>query len=594
MNSRALTLAVRLLTTACAAAALGTMTGCPFFFSCPEPWSEVQAVELGTSADIFALTRGGDYDTLVAVGAGGAVVHQGTSVNGDSASLSTPVNVALRGVVSFGTTLVVGDGGTILSSPDSGLTWQAHESTVTDDLLGVARGSFEAGTFLVAIAAERVLVSTDDGVSWTEVVAPAEGWGGLRAVFATHDEIWVIGDGGSAWAATDPSGVWLRQELGTSADLIAGGRVSGDSGSSYASSLALASVDQLLFRDADASTWTVLDADLDGDIAAYNGGFAVTTNGTIYDIDESGSVSRVTTVGLVPLAITGNWDGFVVAGEGGNAARAYVQECVGGRPWVVDGELTTAALVGEIPQGGGAPGSPELAAAWAQDALYEHASVASFARAARDLMSIGAPAGLIRAALEASSDELEHARACFELASRHAGVPLRAGPLPLPLPLPLGDISGTVSDSRVGDPAAIAIAVFEEGCINESMAAAEAAVAAQACRDSEAMHASVLNQIAADEARHAALAWRTLRWLLERHAPEVAPALRRRLATHASRVTFNSSGQDLGPVPGPSPGSDYGRLSSYERAAIQRRVFAEMVAPLAHRMLVSTSERALA
>lgn len=82
-------------------------------------------------------------------------------------------------------------------------------------------------------------------------------------------------------------------------------------------------------------------------------------------------------------------------------------------------------------------------------------------------------------------------------------------------------IFGTVSDSRAGDPVAIALVMLEEGCINESVAAAEAAVAALQRREPRAR--SVLERLAAGEARHAALAWRTLRWLLESH-PEVAPA----------------------------------------------------------------------
>jgi hypothetical protein len=588
MSTRALTLAVRLLTTACAGAALGTMTGCPFIFSCPEPWSDVETVELGTEADILAVAQGGSYDSFIAVGVGGVVVHHDAE---SGMSSSNPVNVDLRGVLSLGsTTIVVGDGGTILSSPDGGATWEARDATISDDLVGVAYGTFDTATLLVAISSGQVLLSTDEGATWAVVPAPAEGWGTLRAAFATHDELWVIGEGGSAWASKDGA-AWLRQDLGSTAAFIGGGRVSGDAGSSYASSVAVATADGLLFRAAESDTWEALDASFDGPIVAYGGGFVVTTNGSVYDVDEDGAVVKVTNVGLVPLTISGDWDGFIVAGEGGNAARVYSQQCVGGRPWVIDGQLTTAALVGEIPPGD--PLAEALARAWAQDGLYEHASVASFARVVYELMSVGAPAELIRATQAALRDEIEHARLCFALASRYAGVTLGSGrgqglaPGPLPLVSNFAN-SGTVLDSRAGDPAAIALAVFEEGCINESMAAAEAAVAAQACREPETQR--VLERIAADETRHAALAWRTLRWLLDSHPGVVAPALRRCVASTARPLPTAPFRviQDVHAL------RRHGRLSSHERAAIHRRVFAEMIAPLAGRLCALASQPALA
>ena len=224
MSTRALSLVVRLLTTACAGAALGTMSGCPLLFGCPEPWSAVETVELGTSADIFALTRGSEFDTVVAVGAGGVVVHAPGS---GSATTSNPVNVTLRGVVSFGgasgnsLTVVVGDGGTILSSPDEGQTWQPGSSGIADDLLGIARGTLEAGNFLVAISAAQILISSDDGQTWAVVPPPVQGWGTLRAVFATDAELWAIGEGGVAWSASNPAGAWVREDLGSAGDVIA-------------------------------------------------------------------------------------------------------------------------------------------------------------------------------------------------------------------------------------------------------------------------------------------------------------------------------------------------------------------------------------
>jgi hypothetical protein len=344
---------------------------------------------------------------------------------------------------------------------------------------------------------------------------------------------------------------------------------------------------QVFFRDAGASEWTVIDVELDGAIAAFAGGFLVTVNGAVHDIDESGAVEPVANVGLVPLAITGGWDGFAVAGEGGNAARAYFQQCVGGRPWVIDGKPATAKLVREAPAWSGeldradslAPDLRELlAAAWARDGQFEHASIASFARVVLELMSLGAPAELILECRMAIADELDHARRCFALASRYAGNSIGPGPLPLP----------RAAQGQV-DPVAVAIAVFEQGCINESVAAAEAAIAASECSDSKARAA--LECIAADEREHAALAWRTLRWLLDNHGHVVAPALRRQLVSIGGPLARAHAGCSPGALEGRL--REHGRLPADERAAIQRKVFAELIVPLA-RELLGASMRAQA
>ena len=590
MSTRALSLVVRLLTTACAGAALGTMSGCGLLFSCPEPWSAVEVVELGTTADILALTRGDEFDAVVAVGAGGIVVHH----DGTAASTSNPVNVTLRGVVSFGvTTVVVGDGGTILDSSDRGLNWTPRVSGITDDLIAVARGTLFAGSFVVAISSGQIVFSADSGATWSVVVPPAQGWGGLRAVFATDAEFWAIGDTGVAWTSSNPAGAWTRQDLGMAvgpAQLLGGGRVSGDDDSTFASTIAIASSDAVWIRKSGTTEWTAATVEFDDTIVAYGGGFVVTAAGTIYDLDEQGTAAQVGQVEIGPRAIIGNWDGFVVAGDAGQAARARYEPCIGGRPFVLDGEPTTANLVGEIATPDAIldaildPGQRQLAEAWARDGLLEHASVAAFARVTTELLSIGAPAELVRATQQAIVDELEHARMCFELASKHAGARLGAGSLPV-LAKPMN--FGTVSDSRAGSPVAIALAMLEEGCINESVAAAEAAVAASSCSEDNELGAetkSVLIRIAEDETRHAALAWRTLRWLLDTH-PEVAPALRTRFDLLASTMPLTVLHGPPG-LHGPSHPvlSGCGRLSSQDRAAIQLRVHAEMIAPLAARL----------
>ncbi len=79
-------------------------------------------------------------------------------------------------------------------------------------------------------------------------------------------------------------------------------------------------------------------------------------------------------------------------------------------------------------------GRARLAHVWASIGVNEHASIASFHRAAIELCALGAPAELIAAATRAAGDEVRHARAAFTLASHFVGA--RLGPAPLPLPAP--------------------------------------------------------------------------------------------------------------------------------------------------------------
>jgi len=57
----------------------------------------------------------------------------------------------------------------------------------------------------------------------------------------------------------------------------------------------------------------------------------------------------------------------------------------------------------------------------------EHASIAAFARFSLQLLSLGAPAGLIDDCTRALGDETAHARLCFQLASAYAGRAIGSG-----------------------------------------------------------------------------------------------------------------------------------------------------------------------
>ncbi len=59
--------------------------------------------------------------------------------------------------------IAVGDGGTVLASPD-GVTWSALASGISDDL----RSLTWTGKRLVAVSAEGRLLTSESGTSWTE------------------------------------------------------------------------------------------------------------------------------------------------------------------------------------------------------------------------------------------------------------------------------------------------------------------------------------------------------------------------------------------------------------------------------------------
>lgn len=154
---------------------------------------------------------------------------------------------------------------------------------------------------------------------------------------------------------------------------------------------------------------------------------------------------------------------------------------------------------------------------WLEDARQEHASVASFARAALELMAHGAPPNLVDACLVAAGDELRHATLCLGMAD--------AGPL--------GELRGDPAElgARPGSIAALARRTFEEGCVNETLAAfLGRRDAARARRRGDLEAARVHAAIAEDELRHAALAWAIVRWAKQRDPVGVAAALATSLA----------------------------------------------------------------
>jgi len=194
-------------------------------------------------------------------------------------------------------------------------------------------------------------------------------------------------------------------------------------------------------------------------------------------------------------------------------ARNADTNCAVGRPFF---EADGTVLVATMRPGSGwsapIPGEAGLDEPdWLDMARVEHASIASFARLTLELLALGAPSGLVAEVQLAAADEVEHARLCFGMLKR-SGQELEPGPMPI----------GPVVPSA--DPAAVAAATVREGCLGETVGAWLALRSAAQTEDPEV--AAVLTRIAQDEARHAALSWKIVGWLLKSGAPGVHEAVR--------------------------------------------------------------------
>jgi hypothetical protein len=153
---------------------------------------------------------------------------------------------------------------------------------------------------------------------------------------------------------------------------------------------------------------------------------------------------------------------------------------------------------------------------WARLGQMEHASIAAFARFSLQLLSLGAPAELVEECTRALADETVHARLCFQLASAYAGAAVGPGPL---------DVTGSLASAGLLDVVEL---VIQEGCLGETVAALEASESAAAAVDP--VLAQVYARIATDEQRHAALAFRFLRWALGKDPAGVRQCIQRALA----------------------------------------------------------------
>jgi hypothetical protein len=204
---------------------------------------------------------------------------------------------------------------------------------------------------------------------------------------------------------------------------------------------------------------------------------------------------------------------------------------MGGRPLYVDGRAHVSSSrpdaawhitkVAELDSSGLASWRERLTRA----AFEEHASIAAFARTLCQLVALGAPAWLVEKTQRALADEVRHATGTFEWVARLGGGPLGPGPLPAAV----APFEGAASPDDLA--ASLVRDVFRGGCVNETLAAHEAATLAREAPldDLRAFYET----LADDEARHAALAFETILWLVSQ-TPAAVSALRAERALHAA------------------------------------------------------------
>jgi hypothetical protein len=198
-------------------------------------------------------------------------------------------------------------------------------------------------------------------------------------------------------------------------------------------------------------------------------------------------------------------------------------------------------------------------AAWARDAALEHASIEAFVRLAADLRAVGAPDALVEGAEGAAREEIRHTGLCLETARRILGLDIELVP-----PAPA---AYTRSPDRRALVVQLAVESLEDGCLGEGFAALEASAAASLAADDRTRAA--LEQIARDEAGHAELARRVLRWCRACEPEAVDRALTARVQELSRRrrpralASGGWLGRALGPLGRPTeaaPGVRYGRL----------------------------------
>ena len=252
-----------------------------------------------------------------------------------------------------------------------------------------------------------------------------------------------------------------------------------------------------------------------------------------------------------------------------------------GRPFFVDGEKRVAplsAMDSWVSQRStsfemDAELRKEVIAHWKKAAQEEHASIASFSRLTMQLMSIGAPPALISSSIRAQGDELSHAKACLHVVSLLSGTAYGFDSL---------EIAGHTTKEPTKRQ--VLMDSIIEGCVNETLAAAEAAYLAE-----NAVHPKirkVLAAIAKDEEQHAALGWGIVAWILKEDPSLVSTAQEvfAQVAQQWEARLVHLRGEER---------IAYGELSLEKARQLHKYIWSDVILPCAE-SLTDTSSRNIA
>ena len=127
-------------------------------------------------------------------------------------------------------------------------------------------------------------------------------------------------------------------------------------------------------------------------------------------------------------------------------------------------------------------------------------------------MALGAPPALLAEVQRAALDEVNHTSLCLDMATELGAEDPQLGPFPFHEPI-----------VPCANAVAVAVACVREGCVGETVGACLAEIAVSQAQDPAVR--AVLEQIVADEVRHAALSWRIVAWLVRNGDPAVRAAV---------------------------------------------------------------------
>jgi hypothetical protein len=312
-----------LISAAAAMAVLATSSACCW----DGGWQASESVDVGVSADLEAVVPLADPQFgYLAVGSGGTVVAWDYADEVNAKVWTMAGEVSLNGVVSLGhgedsEWWVIGEGGFVAVTEDRGETWSTIDLLTTADLHAIVA----IDDRLVVVGDAVVRVREPDGI-WIEPPAPVGGWGQLRDV--AHEAgwgtpVWAVGMGGIIWTAEDPSGAWVAEDSGTTADLFAAGifqeegllAASGASGT-------------VVVRDVEASEWRSLDSGIEADIIHYHDDYFLTADGQLLEARYRRDVWGLEHVETFPGArafIHEIWesDKVVVVGDAGSVSKKW-------------------------------------------------------------------------------------------------------------------------------------------------------------------------------------------------------------------------------------------------------------------------------